>query len=158
MYWTPVVPPEQPGASRSTPWEYPETNVCGICSEQPVRFGLLENCSHTFCLSCIRLWRRQREQQDRINLRKCPICRVESFLILPASSALSGEAKEEAMTSYKLSMGKTPCKWLPTCPFGSSCLYRHDILTPTPLPTVLRGADRRKHKTSGVTLADFFLS
>jgi E3 ubiquitin-protein ligase makorin len=154
MYWTHLAPSEEHTGSSSQE----ALATCNICSEPPGKFGLLEHCSHIFCLECIRLWRSQREQQDRTNLRKCPVCRVDSFLILPASSLLTGDAKIQALSTYKQALGKIPCKLLSGCPFGDSCLYRHDQMHPVPLPTVLRGADRRKHKTSGVTLSDFFPS
>ena len=88
---------------------------CVICSEEPVvkgrRFGLLEGCDHVFCLECIREWRKQRETQDRLNLRKCPICRVDSFLVLPSDSVLVGAEKDKAMDKYRGSLDGIPCKY-----------------------------------------------
>jgi hypothetical protein len=60
---------------------------CVICTDsirkRGEKFGMLENCDHAFCLSCIRSWRKQKENQDRINLRMCPVCRNESFFVIP---------------------------------------------------------------------------
>ena len=49
--------------------------VCGICMEvvwekDPVkqRFGVLPNCCHVFCLSCIRRWRAA-QQFDKNTVR-----------------------------------------------------------------------------------------
>jgi E3 ubiquitin-protein ligase makorin len=47
---------------------------CGICFEtvlekQPKveqRFGLLSDCNHVFCLSCIRTWRRAKTFENKI--------------------------------------------------------------------------------------------
>lgn len=43
--------------------------MCGICMERVCEkalpeerlFGILPNCSHAFCLGCIRTWRRSRD-------------------------------------------------------------------------------------------------
>ena len=48
--------------------------TCGICMEVVVeklppnerRFGILSNCSHVFCLSCIRKWRAAKHFQNKI--------------------------------------------------------------------------------------------
>ena len=48
--------------------------ACGICMEvilekQPSdkkRFGLLPNCSHCFCLDCIRTWRQVKQFENKI--------------------------------------------------------------------------------------------
>ena len=47
---------------------------CGICMEtiwdkQPSakqRFGILPNCSHCFCLDCIRKWRQEKQFENKI--------------------------------------------------------------------------------------------
>ncbi|EER12691.1 makorin, putative [Perkinsus marinus ATCC 50983] len=108
--------------------------VCAICDEDIVargrRFGLLENCSHPFCLECIRRWRDQKGSQDRTNLRLCPLCRVESFLITPSEVYLpDGPDKTEVIRGYKEALARIPCKFVTAgeeCPFGSSCYYKHD--------------------------------
>lgn len=48
--------------------------VCGICMdkvyEKPTegerRFGILPNCCHAFCLSCIMTWRKTKEFQEEV--------------------------------------------------------------------------------------------
>lgn len=48
--------------------------VCGICMEtimeRPLasqrRFGILPNCSHCFCLSCIRKWRQSKQYENKV--------------------------------------------------------------------------------------------
>lgn len=136
--------------------------ACEVCSEEPVsrnrKFGILENCSHVFCLECIREWRRQREQQDRINLRRCPVCRVESFIILPSDVLIRGERKLQELEIYKSSLAKIPCKYrsLTACPFGSSCLYHHEVSDALPVPRILRGADGKKKPKTSNTLSDYF--
>jgi hypothetical protein len=51
---------------------------CFCCS-----FGLLENCAHSFCLSCIREWRASADAVRTEAVRACPICRVESHFVVP---------------------------------------------------------------------------
>jgi hypothetical protein len=46
-------------------------------------FGLLENCAHSFCLSCIREWRASADAVRTEAVRACPICRVESHFVVP---------------------------------------------------------------------------
>lgn len=51
-----------------------EAVVCGICMERVSEkalpeerlFGILPNCSHAFCLGCIRTWRRSRDFQSAV--------------------------------------------------------------------------------------------
>jgi len=111
-----------------------EDTECGICFEsiraRGQRFGILENCDHAFCLECIRSWRKQKEQQDRRNLRMCPVCRNESFFVVPCDRLIS-DSKEKAreIAIYKSQMSATPCQAFDygngSCPFGTSCFYAH---------------------------------
>lgn len=138
---------------------FTEHSICEICSEDVLlkgcKFGLLENCDHVFCLNCIREWRNQKEKQDRLNLRKCPICRVDSFLIIPSAQFLSDEAKAAERESYCNHVSGIPCKNFAAgkCQFGSSCLYRHDTAQVDEF-TILKGADGRRTK-KGSQLSDF---
>eukprot|EP00927_Polykrikos_kofoidii_P036608 TRINITY_DN30911_c0_g1_i1.p1 TRINITY_DN30911_c0_g1~~TRINITY_DN30911_c0_g1_i1.p1 ORF type:complete len:295 (-),score=47.87 TRINITY_DN30911_c0_g1_i1:249-1061(-) len=145
-----------------------EDGECGICFEsirkKGGRFGMLENCDHSFCLSCIRSWRKQREQQDRTNLRLCPICRNESFFVIPGDSLLlDPEEKRKVIDKYKTEMTKIPCKLFDygkgKCPFGTSCFYAHlnpdgTRFVPAPLRW-MAGADGNS-VVNEVKLSDFF--
>ncbi|KAK9325074.1 hypothetical protein V1517DRAFT_315321 [Lipomyces orientalis] len=42
---------------KDSPREEEEVEKCAICLEVPTVFGLLLNCDHVFCLSCMREWR-----------------------------------------------------------------------------------------------------
>lgn len=126
-------PPQAPGRGSNPSFDL-EDPECGICFEsirkKGERFGILESCDHAFCLTCIRSWRKQREQQDRHNLRLCPVCRNESFFIVPSSDVfLDPEEKRKAIEQYKVEMTRIPCKLFDygrgSCPFGSSCFYAH---------------------------------
>ncbi|OLQ08681.1 putative E3 ubiquitin-protein ligase makorin-2 [Symbiodinium microadriaticum] len=121
-------------------------------------------CDHAFCLSCIRGWRREREQQDKQNLRLCPVCRNESFYVIPTDHIiLDPEEKREVIDSYKQEMGRIPCKLFDYgrghCPFGTSCFYAHlnpdgTRYIPPPLKW-MRGAEGSQVK-SEVKISDFF--
>lgn len=111
-----------------------EDPECGICFDsirrKGERFGMLESCDHAFCLTCIRSWRKQREQQDRHNLRLCPVCRNESYFVVPCDDImLDSEEKRRAINAYKAEMGLIPCKLFDygkgSCSFGTSCFYAH---------------------------------
>jgi len=111
-----------------------EDAECGICFEsirsKGERFGMLESCACAFCLGCIRSWRKQKEQQDKVNLRMCPLCRNESFFVVPCESLIMDpEEKARAIEKYKHQMSLVPCQAFDygrgKCPFGSSCFYAH---------------------------------
>ncbi|CAJ1344625.1 unnamed protein product, partial [Effrenium voratum] len=107
----PVGPPARragPGPigpkEREEPRKEPDFE-CGICFEsvkrRGERFGMLESCDHAFCLSCIRGWRREREQ-DKQNLRLCPVCRNESFYVIPSDTIILDPAeKRQIIDQYK---------------------------------------------------------
>mmetsp|Transcript_11288 Transcript_11288/g.24434 ORF Transcript_11288/g.24434 Transcript_11288/m.24434 type:complete len:407 (-) Transcript_11288:23-1243(-) len=144
-----------------------EDPECGICFESILkrgeRFGILENCDHAFCLSCIRSWRKQREQQDRQNLRLCPVCRNESFFVVPSDTPLTDPVeKNHVISTYKVEMARIPCKLFDygrgKCPFGTSCFYLH--LNPDgtryipPAPHWRKGAEGSEVQVE-VKLSDF---
>lgn len=81
---------------------------CAIClelvKEKGEFFGLLENCDHVFCLSCIRDWRSTFDKKvAKTHYRTCPICRANSFLVIPSElHHKAGANKEEVFEDYKL--------------------------------------------------------
>lgn len=100
--------------------------VCGICWDKPERFGLLENCTHSFCLSCIREWRTSECSSRRV----CPLCRTESYLVIPSDTLETDPAiKKDTIDGYKKNLASIPCKYFAyghgTCPFQDACLYDH---------------------------------
>jgi len=127
-------PPPPPPAFSSRANAASEDAECGICfesiTEKGERFGMLESCACAFCLSCIRSWRKQKEQQDRVNLRMCPLCRNESFFVVPCEELIvDPQEKSRAIDKYKHQMSLVPCQAFDygrgKCPFGSSCFYAH---------------------------------
>uniref|UniRef100_A0A182PZD7 RING-type E3 ubiquitin transferase n=1 Tax=Anopheles farauti TaxID=69004 RepID=A0A182PZD7_9DIPT len=111
---------------------------CGICLEvvmekraREQRFGILPNCKHTFCLSCIRTWRKATNFANKIK-RGCPTCRVPSDFVCPSFVWVEcGEEKERLIATYKQACNSTDCmhfkKGTATCPFGNKCFYRHAL-------------------------------
>jgi E3 ubiquitin-protein ligase makorin len=137
--------------------------VCGICSESVLtmgrKFGLLDNCDCVFCLDCLREWRNQKEKQDRVNLRKCPLCRIDSYVVTPSTNFLVGEEKRAEREKYCQYLSTLPCKnhnrGQATCQFGTSCLYRHEGARPVNEFVVIKGADGTRTKRA-TQLSDYF--
>ncbi|KAG8965969.1 hypothetical protein FRC03_012704 [Tulasnella sp. 419] len=116
-----------------------EPEMCGICFDVPTVYGLLDGCSHIFCLSCIKMWRGGGQDsipQQSQNHRQCPGCRQPTLRFITPSSQFYAEGtpkKIEVKKAYKLSMSKVPCKFFqessPTnrlCPYGKDCYYLHE--------------------------------
>ncbi|XP_018011718.1 probable E3 ubiquitin-protein ligase makorin-1 [Hyalella azteca] len=114
---------------------------CGICMDTVMerslpsqrRFGILPNCSHIFCLDCIRKWRQSKQFENKI-IRSCPECRIQSDYIVPSRYWVDESDKEEKkklVDSYRDALGKKECKYFNkgegTCPFGNKCFYRHAL-------------------------------
>jgi E3 ubiquitin-protein ligase makorin len=107
---------------------------CGICLGKPDptkggQYGLLSGCNCVFCLKCIRGWRKDgRDISTNDNVRKCPLCRNESFFTCPSIKYYTGLRKENLIFNYKQSLSTTICKNYEKngdCSFGSSCFYKH---------------------------------
>ncbi|XP_068015548.1 probable E3 ubiquitin-protein ligase makorin-1 [Melanerpes formicivorus] len=116
-----------------------EALVCGICMdrvyEKPLPeerlFGILPNCSHTYCVGCIRKWRRSRDFQSAV-IKACPECRITSSYYIPHKYWVSdAHEKEKLIQTFKARMGKIRCKFFVQnrgrCPFKSDCIYRHEL-------------------------------
>ncbi|XP_061769217.1 probable E3 ubiquitin-protein ligase makorin-1 [Nerophis ophidion] len=111
--------------------------MCGVCMEvvfektnpSERRFGILSNCSHCYCLKCIRRWRSARQFESRI-IKSCPECRITSNFVIPSEYWVEDkEEKQKLIQTYKEGMGSKPCRYFNegrgTCPFGSNCFYKH---------------------------------
>ena len=65
---------------RARPGQQAElSGLSTILSFQMSRFGILPNCNHCFCLSCIRKWRQAKQFEHKI-IRACPECRLGLLL------------------------------------------------------------------------------
>ncbi|CAH1153539.1 unnamed protein product [Phaedon cochleariae] len=110
--------------------------TCGVCFEVIMekangeqRFGILPNCNHCFCLSCIRKWRQARQFENKI-IRACPECRVTSDFVCPSMYWVdTKEDKEKLIDDYKKALSRKDCKYFKKgqgkCPFGNKCFYLH---------------------------------
>ncbi|KAH8289839.1 hypothetical protein KR054_011616 [Drosophila jambulina] len=110
--------------------------TCGICFDTIMekagrerRFGILPNCSHVFCLECIRTWRRAKQFEPKVT-RACPECRIRSDFVYPSVFWVeSKEDKEKLLTDYRIALGAKDCKYFRNgngkCPFGNKCFYKH---------------------------------
>jgi hypothetical protein len=92
--------------------------TCGICFDivwekdgREQRFGILPNCSHCFCLECIRTWRQAKQFDNKI-IRACPECRVCSDFVCPSSFWVdSKEEKDKLIDKYKNALSEKDCKY-----------------------------------------------
>lgn len=109
---------------------------CGVCFEVIMekadgeqRFGILPNCNHCFCLTCIRKWRQARQFENKI-IRACPECRVTSDFVCPSIYWVdTKEDKDKLIEDYKTALARKDCKYFRKgegkCPFGNKCFYMH---------------------------------
>lgn len=98
------------------------------------RFIIKVNCEHVFCLECIKLWRKELLIAKKTEMyRKCPVCKAESFHVIPSEIFISDRViKMNLAQEKKKRLSKIPCKYKTgtnkeECPFGSSCFYNHSI-------------------------------
>ncbi|KAK4476387.1 hypothetical protein RD792_015538, partial [Penstemon davidsonii] len=116
---------------------------CSVCLERVLskatpaerKFGILSECDHSFCISCIRNWRSSSLTSGLdVNsaLRACPICRKLSYFVIPSVIwYCSKEEKQDIVDSYKTKLRSIDCKHFDfgngNCPFGTSCFYKHTV-------------------------------
>jgi hypothetical protein len=110
---------------------------CGICYEiileSERRFGILSDCTHSFCLPCIRDWRSSNETAEtsaRASTKTCPLCRTVSHFVIPCDRmVVDSQRKLKLIQEYRSETSSIPCKHFAfgegTCPFGVSCFYAH---------------------------------
>eukprot|EP00049_Salpingoeca_infusionum_P001246 m.46622 g.46622 ORF g.46622 m.46622 type:complete len:442 (+) comp10932_c0_seq6:226-1551(+) len=144
---------------------------CGICLDVIVekeglssqRFGILPNCSHAFCLDCIRDWRRKHEQQGDI-VRSCPLCRTVSHFVVPSTYWVEDPVeKVELVERFKSKTSQIDCMNFDfgkgVCPFGSSCFYKHalpDGTISTEMTRSVIGQDGERRYIEPNLLSSFF--
>ncbi|XP_015687467.1 probable E3 ubiquitin-protein ligase makorin-2 [Protobothrops mucrosquamatus] len=113
--------------------------VCGICMDKISQkilpeerlFGILPNCTHAYCVSCIRKWRKSRDFHSTV-IKGCPECRVTSTYFIPNKYWVSdAEEKEKLIEKFKARTSKIRCKFFVRsnghCPFKSECIYLHEL-------------------------------
>ncbi|KAK8921369.1 E3 ubiquitin-protein ligase makorin [Platanthera zijinensis] len=147
---------------------------CSVCLDRVLskptpaerKFGLLSECDHPFCISCIRNWRSNSPSvgMDVNNtLRACPMCRKLSYFVIPSVIWYStSEEKQEIIDSYKAKLKSIDCRYFDfgngTCPFGTSCFYKHAYRDGRLEEVVLRHLDAEDGSTmiaKNIRLSDF---
>ncbi|TKY49577.1 Zinc finger CCCH domain-containing protein 69 [Spatholobus suberectus] len=147
---------------------------CSVCLERVLskptaaerKFGLLSECDHPFCISCIRNWRSSNPTLGMdVNgtLRACPICRKLSYFVIPSVIWYSTtEEKQEIIDNYKAKLKSIDCKHFDfgdgNCPFGTSCFYKHAYRDGRLEQVVLRhlgAADGNSVIAKDIRLSDF---
>ncbi|GMS95671.1 hypothetical protein PENTCL1PPCAC_17846 [Pristionchus entomophagus] len=127
---------------------------CGICMESIVeknlRFGILENCKHCFCVQCIREWRGKSDDFEAKTVRSCPECRQHSDFIVPCILWVEEKDEKELLfRMYRENAKKKKCKYyvpysVGDCPFGNRCFYLHENPDGTPPIDYRPGENRRR--------------
>ncbi|XP_069827557.1 E3 ubiquitin-protein ligase makorin-1-like [Dendropsophus ebraccatus] len=113
--------------------------VCGICmdkvydKQRPEEriFGILPNCSHAYCVGCIKRWRKTRDFQNEV-IKGCPQCRVKSSYFIPHKYWIGdSDEKIQLIQDFKAKTSKIRCRFFIRsngyCPFKSECIYLHDL-------------------------------
>uniref|UniRef100_W5KJX6 RING-type E3 ubiquitin transferase n=1 Tax=Astyanax mexicanus TaxID=7994 RepID=W5KJX6_ASTMX len=126
------------GQERTEAYHRSKEVVCGICmdkvyekaTEGERRFGILPNCSHSFCLGCIMKWRKTKEFQEDV-IKACPQCRVKSSFYIPSKYwVCEGEPKAALIASFKEKSSKVKCNFFMRhgcCPFATECIFSHEL-------------------------------
>lgn len=79
---------------------------CSVCLERVLlkpkpaqcKFGVLPDCDHAFCLSCIRNWRNSAPTGGM----DCPVCRKQSSFVIPSDIWYATEEEKQAIIdNYK---------------------------------------------------------
>jgi len=112
---------------------------CGICLEvvkdkpnyEDQTFGILGECMHCFCFSCIQQWRKNKEVSATAS-KSCPECRTPVRYVYRSRIWFDKiEQKVIFIANQKERMQNIHCKNYKFgkghCPFGSKCMYRHSL-------------------------------
>ncbi|GFN77405.1 makorin, ring finger protein, 1 [Plakobranchus ocellatus] len=151
-----------------------QSQECGICLENVLdkecsagsiadrRFGILENCNHCFCLTCIRQWRGNKEISIETH-RSCPTCRTHSDFITPSKYwVTTSEEKTKLIQDYKKALKAKPCQYFKKgkgeCPFNRKCFYRHALEDGTEVEANLIQRRRRTNADGEYAASDEDLS
>lgn len=111
---------------------------CSVCLDRVLskptaaerKFGLLSECDHPFCISCIRNWRSSSPSSGMdVNtaLRACPICRKLSYFVIPSVIWYwNPEEKQQIVDGYKAKLRYCHCGsmlliFLLACTISLSC-------------------------------------
>ncbi|XP_054707068.1 probable E3 ubiquitin-protein ligase makorin-1 [Uloborus diversus] len=137
--------------------------LCGICLENVIekefesdrKYGIMQNCDHTFCFGCIKAWRNVNQDlppELRRPKKSCPTCRRDSDVVAPCLKQITDPMeKEKLIQEYRIMMKCVDCevnKQHGVCPEGVNCLYRHDETNVQPSPARFSSSERFHHRNS----------
>ena len=117
---------------------FQEDRMCIICGEGILKkdqmVGILDCCSHDFCLPCIDTWAKTKRGEEF----KCPMCRKEPGNVVPSRRFLVSEEERSAhfkiqreMVRYRLCENEKGAFLF--CPRRDVCWYRHRKQQATPV-------------------------
>lgn len=88
---------------------------------------MVAGCDHAICLECIRDWRKS--GTDNKKRHSCPVCRIDSTLVIPSAVFATGKEKNEIRATYLTRLSSIPCKYFKRgygrCRFAPDCNYAH---------------------------------
>ncbi|GFS06706.1 E3 ubiquitin-protein ligase makorin-1 [Elysia marginata] len=95
------------------------------------KFGILQNCNHCFCLTCIRQWRTTEGGAGAMQ-KSCPVCRTPSEFIVPSDHWIeTHEEKKKFIENFKKVFKSKPCRFFSQgegfCLDGTECPYLHAL-------------------------------
>lgn len=139
-----------------------EDYMCGIChsdiKSEGKRFALLENCSHCYCVECMKEWHaackhKSKGPKHHEIRHSCPECRVESMRMEASTVYLDGEEKKKLFQKCDERRSVKPCKYfkgtIGSCRYGPQCLYAHlDKEGKDLKPKDVRKVSQKKRKLS----------
>ncbi|XP_030750844.1 probable E3 ubiquitin-protein ligase makorin-1 [Sitophilus oryzae] len=112
---------------------------CGICFDTILekvkvieqKFGILPNCNHCYCFTCITKWRKTKEFDFSV-AKACPECRIASDYVYPSRIWFEEKAEKDTFIANERSrMQKIHCRYYNRgtgrCPFGNTCVYLHAL-------------------------------
>ncbi|KAJ3065788.1 alpha subunit of pyruvate dehydrogenase [Podochytrium sp. JEL0797] len=145
--------------ARDTSLPTNESLACAICYESPDTFGLLPECSHVFCISCVRKWRNKSDKDDALAsseaIHACPMCRAKCPIVVPSDVfPEDDDQKQDILKDYKDKMAQVTCRYYKRgtnparkrCPFGDDCLYGHFDTDGNRVAGVLRPTPKRRNR------------
>ena len=111
--------------------------LCSVCLEvvfdkeniKERYFGILPNCSHCYCVKCIRTWWSVKSPDGKA-VQSCPVCRTRSPFYIPSKYWVDDtEDKQKLVQKHRDLLRTKLCpnfhRGRGKCRFGSRCFYKH---------------------------------
>ena len=109
----------------------PPHSCTQVCLETGLRqFGVLPNCTHCFCLDCIRAWRATHSAKLQVS-RSCPECRAPSHFVVPSAVFITQPRPRVESAVLAVPHLATTAAW-PHRASGLGCALSHSGGAPPP--------------------------